>query len=56
LSPVADKAQVLTRIREGGLIPIIRTPSADEALAMAEALVAADITNLELTITVPGAV
>jgi 2-dehydro-3-deoxyphosphogluconate aldolase/(4S)-4-hydroxy-2-oxoglutarate aldolase len=52
----ADKAQVLARIREGGLIPIIRTPSADEALAMAETLVAADITNLELTMTVPGAV
>jgi 2-dehydro-3-deoxyphosphogluconate aldolase / (4S)-4-hydroxy-2-oxoglutarate aldolase len=56
LSAVADKAQVLARIREGGLIPIIRTPSADEAVAMAEALVAADITNLELTMTVPGAV
>lgn len=51
-----DKTQVLARIRAGGLIPIIRTPSADEAMAMAETLVAADITNLELTMTVPGAV
>lgn len=51
-----EKPQALARIREGGLIPIIRTPSADEAVAMAEALVAGNITNLELTMTVPGAV
>jgi 2-dehydro-3-deoxyphosphogluconate aldolase/(4S)-4-hydroxy-2-oxoglutarate aldolase len=51
-----DKTQVLARIREGGLIPIIRTPSADEAITMADTLVAANITNLELTMTVPGAV
>jgi 2-dehydro-3-deoxyphosphogluconate aldolase / (4S)-4-hydroxy-2-oxoglutarate aldolase len=51
-----DKVQTLARIRAGGLIPVLRTPSADEALAMAEALTAAEISTLEITLTVPGAV
>ena len=50
-----DKTQVLHRLREGGLIPVIRAPSAEEAITLSETLIAADINNLELTLTVPGA-
>jgi 2-dehydro-3-deoxyphosphogluconate aldolase / (4S)-4-hydroxy-2-oxoglutarate aldolase len=51
-----DKSETLARIRAVGLIPVLRTPSAEEALAMAEALNAAQIRTLEITLTVPGAV
>jgi 2-dehydro-3-deoxyphosphogluconate aldolase/(4S)-4-hydroxy-2-oxoglutarate aldolase len=51
-----DKTQVLQRIRAGGLIPILRTPSADDALAMAEVLHQNGLTSLEVTLTVPGAI
>src|SRR4051812_5883851 len=50
-----EKAQVLSRIRELGLVPVVRTPSADDALAMAETLHGAQLSNLEITLTVPGA-
>ncbi len=49
----SDKTETLARIRAGILIPIVRVPSAEEALAMSEALVAAAITNLEIPLTVP---
>jgi 2-dehydro-3-deoxyphosphogluconate aldolase/(4S)-4-hydroxy-2-oxoglutarate aldolase len=45
--------ETLARIRAGILIPIVRVPSAEDALAMSEALVAAAITNLEIPLTVP---
>jgi 2-dehydro-3-deoxyphosphogluconate aldolase / (4S)-4-hydroxy-2-oxoglutarate aldolase len=50
-----DKARTLARIKEVGLVPIIRTPSAEDALAVAEQLVEADLGVLEVTLTVPGA-
>ncbi len=51
-----EKAQVLSRIRSGGLIPIVRTPTADDALAMVAALEAVQLTNLEITLTIPNAI
>jgi 2-dehydro-3-deoxyphosphogluconate aldolase / (4S)-4-hydroxy-2-oxoglutarate aldolase len=51
-----DKSQVLSRIRETGLIPIVRTPTAEDALAMATTLQAAGLTNLEITLTIPNGV
>jgi 2-dehydro-3-deoxyphosphogluconate aldolase / (4S)-4-hydroxy-2-oxoglutarate aldolase len=50
-----DKTETLARIRSGLLIPVVRTSTAEEALAMCEALVAAAITNLEIPLTVPNA-
>jgi 2-dehydro-3-deoxyphosphogluconate aldolase/(4S)-4-hydroxy-2-oxoglutarate aldolase len=50
-----DKKQTLARIRTGILIPVVRTSTADEALAMCEALADAAITNLEIPLTVPNA-
>lgn len=50
-----EKAEVLARIREGGLVPIIRTPTAEDALAISEKLLAEAISSLEITLTVPNA-
>lgn len=47
--------QVVEHIRNVGLIPILRTPSADDALGMAELLHDAGLTALEIPLTVPGA-
>ncbi len=47
---------VMDRIREVGLVPVVRAASADEALAAVEAIRAGGISILEITLTVPGAV
>jgi 2-dehydro-3-deoxyphosphogluconate aldolase/(4S)-4-hydroxy-2-oxoglutarate aldolase len=49
-------SQALDRIRAAGIVPIIRTPSAGEALAAAEAIRAGGIPVVEVTMSVPGAV
>lgn len=47
---------VMERIREVGLVPVVRAASADEALAAVEAIRAGGISILEITLTVPGAI
>jgi 2-dehydro-3-deoxyphosphogluconate aldolase/(4S)-4-hydroxy-2-oxoglutarate aldolase len=47
---------VMERIREIGLVPVVRAASADEAFAAVEAIRAGGIPILEITLTVPGAV
>lgn len=47
--------EALARIRAGGIVPIIRTPSAEEALAAADAIRAGGIDVIEVTLSVPGA-
>jgi 2-dehydro-3-deoxyphosphogluconate aldolase/(4S)-4-hydroxy-2-oxoglutarate aldolase len=47
---------VVDRIRQIGIIPVVRATSADEALAAVEAIRAGGISVLEITMTVPGAV
>jgi 2-dehydro-3-deoxyphosphogluconate aldolase / (4S)-4-hydroxy-2-oxoglutarate aldolase len=49
------KEKALKLIREVGLIPIVRTPSADDALRAAEAILASGIGIAEITMTVPNA-
>ncbi len=44
------------RIREIGIVPVVRAKSANEALAAVEAIRAGGIPILEITLTVPGAV
>jgi 2-dehydro-3-deoxyphosphogluconate aldolase/(4S)-4-hydroxy-2-oxoglutarate aldolase len=51
-----QKKEVLEGLRRGGLVPVLRAPTADDALMMAEALHAAGIASVEITMTVPGAV
>lgn len=47
---------VVDRIREVGIVPVVRATSAEEALAAVEAIRAGGIPILEITLTVPGAV
>lgn len=47
---------VMQRIREGGLVPVVRAASAEEALAAVEAIRDGGISVFEITMTVPNAV
>lgn len=49
------KEKSLKLIHDVGLIPIVRTPSADDALRAAEAILASGIGIAEVTMTVPDA-
>jgi len=50
-----SKEKALSLIREVGLVPIVRAPSAEDAMRAAEAIVAGGIGIAEITMTVPGA-
>jgi len=47
---------VVERIREVGIVPVVRATSAEEAKAAVEAIRAGGIPILEITLTVPGAI
>jgi 2-dehydro-3-deoxyphosphogluconate aldolase/(4S)-4-hydroxy-2-oxoglutarate aldolase len=51
-----DKPAALRILRETGLVPIVRTASADEALSVVEAIQAAGAPVIEITLTVPRAI
>ena len=51
-----SKEKALGKIREVGLVPIVRAHSAEDALLAAEAIVAANIGILEITMTIPTAI
>jgi len=51
-----SKEKALGKIREVGLVPIVRAPSAEDALLAAEAIVAGNIGILEITMTIPNAI
>src|SRR5437899_3038837 len=48
--------QSLDRLRQIGIIPVVRASSSDEALVAVDAICAGGIPILEITLTVPGAV
>jgi 2-dehydro-3-deoxyphosphogluconate aldolase / (4S)-4-hydroxy-2-oxoglutarate aldolase len=50
------KSEVLQRIQEGGLVPIVRVESTDLARRAVAAIQKGGISILEITMTVPGAV
>src|SRR5437870_7770940 len=51
-----NKSEVLQRIKDIGVIPVVRASSADEATQVVEAIKAGGLPILEITMTVPGAV
>ena len=51
-----DRTETIARIRQAGVIAIIRVQSADQALNVAEALRQGGVTVIEVTMTVPGAI
>ncbi len=50
------KTEVLQRMREIGVVPVLRAESETQALDLAEAIAAGGVTCLEVTMTVPGAI
>jgi|SRR5579871_6418812 len=50
-----NKASVLARIREVGILPAFRLPSADDALFAVQAVAESGIGVAEVTMTIPGA-
>ena len=51
-----EKASVLQRIQQIGVLPVLRAASVDTALRLAEAIAAGGVSALEITMTVPGAI
>ena len=51
-----NKSEVLKRIGEMGIVPVVRAASADEAMRAVDAIKEGGISILEITLTVPGAV
>jgi len=51
-----NKPDVIQRIRDTGLIPVVRAESADQAMRAVEAIKAGGVDVLEVTMTVPGAI
>ena len=51
-----SRSEVVARIRELGLIPVVRAESPEEASRAIEAIRAGGVDVLEITMTVPGAV
>ena len=51
-----NKSEIIQRIRDIGVIPVVRASSADEAIKVVEAIKAGGVSILEITMTVPGAV
>lgn len=49
------KTETLKRIADGGLIPVVRAPSGEDALRVVDALKEGGVDVIELTMTVPGA-
>jgi len=48
--------KIINKIVDCGLVPVVRAASADEAVAVAEAIAAGGVSILEITMTVPGAI
>jgi 2-dehydro-3-deoxyphosphogluconate aldolase/(4S)-4-hydroxy-2-oxoglutarate aldolase len=51
-----NKSEVLKRIRETGIVPVVRAASSVEAMRVVDAIKEGGINVLEITMTVPGAV
>jgi 2-dehydro-3-deoxyphosphogluconate aldolase/(4S)-4-hydroxy-2-oxoglutarate aldolase len=51
-----NKKEVIQRIRDIGVIPVVRASSAEEAIDVVEAIKAGGVSLLEITMTVPGAI
>ena len=51
-----SKADIIARMIAGGVIPVIRASSKEEALAVVAAIAAGGVTTIEVTMTVPDAI
>jgi 2-dehydro-3-deoxyphosphogluconate aldolase / (4S)-4-hydroxy-2-oxoglutarate aldolase len=53
---MTSKQDVLRKIAEVGLVPVVRAQSADEAMKVVDAIREGGVPVLEITMTVPGAI
>ncbi|MHB1959987.1 MAG: bifunctional 4-hydroxy-2-oxoglutarate aldolase/2-dehydro-3-deoxy-phosphogluconate aldolase [Acidobacteriaceae bacterium] len=51
-----DKTKIMQHMHALGLVPVLRASSAQEAIAIADAIMAGGVNILEVTMTVPGAI
>lgn len=51
-----DKADLLSKLGEAGVVAVLRAPSAELAVRMVQALVAGGVRGIEVTYSTPGAV
>lgn len=51
-----EKTKLLQQIHQVGLMPVLRATSAQQAMTIADAIIAGGVNVLEITMTVPGAV
>jgi len=51
-----EKTDVIQRIKDTGLVPVVRASSADEAIRAIDAIREGGVSVLEITMTVPGAI
>lgn len=52
---MASREQVLSKIKEGGLVAVVRAESSEQAFKITEACIAGGVVAIEITFTVPGA-
>jgi 2-dehydro-3-deoxyphosphogluconate aldolase/(4S)-4-hydroxy-2-oxoglutarate aldolase len=50
------KEEIVAKLREIGLVPVLRAETEEQALGIASAIAAGGVTVLEITMTVPGAI
>lgn len=51
-----SQTKTVQRIHEIGIVPVLRATSAQQAMTIADAIIAGGVTVLEITMTVPGAI
>lgn len=51
-----DKTKIMQHMHKLGLVPVLRASSAQEAMTIADAILAGGVNILEVTMTVPGAI
>jgi 2-dehydro-3-deoxyphosphogluconate aldolase / (4S)-4-hydroxy-2-oxoglutarate aldolase len=51
-----EKSKIMHHMHELGLVPVLRASSAQEAITIADAIMAGGVNILEVTMTVPGAI
>ena len=51
-----SKTKIMQHMHELGLVPVLRASSAQEAITIADAILAGGVNILEVTMTVPGAI
>ncbi|MGC7870665.1 bifunctional 2-keto-4-hydroxyglutarate aldolase/2-keto-3-deoxy-6-phosphogluconate aldolase [Desulfosporosinus sp. SYSU MS00001] len=52
---MSNKEQIVSRIKEGGLVAVIRADHKEQAFKITEACLAGGVAAIEITFTVPGA-